>query len=63
MRQGDRAAYWASHIRNQSSSGMSDRAYCRQHRLSEPSFYSWRERLELVPEESGDTGSDFAEVV
>ena len=63
MRQDDRAAYWASHIREQASSGLSVRAYCRQHRFSQPSFYRWRRRLDLIPGGDGNSASDFVEVV
>ena len=63
MRQGDRAAYWASHIREQAGSGLSVRAYCRQHRFSQPSFYRWRRRLDLIADGDGGSAGGFVEVV
>jgi len=32
-------------VRGQSGSGMSVRAWCRRHALTEPAFYWWRRRL------------------
>jgi len=45
---------WRKIISEQPGSGMSIAAFCRERRLSEPSFYAWRRRLR-------DTGH-FAEV-
>ena len=36
---------WRERIAQQATSGQSIRAYCRDHRLSEHSFYLWRKRL------------------
>jgi hypothetical protein len=37
--------FWQQHLLDHSVSGLSIRAYCRQHHLSEPSFHSWRRTL------------------
>lgn len=41
----ERAAFWRRHLDSQSASGLSIRAYCREHGLTESSFYQWRKRL------------------
>jgi hypothetical protein len=38
----DKRQRWQQHFLDQPASGLSIRAYCRQHQLSEPSFYAWR---------------------
>lgn len=38
-------SFWREMVRGQSGSGMSVRAWCRRHALSEPAFYWWRRRL------------------
>jgi transposase-like protein len=43
--QEERRQFWLSLIRQQEQSGQSVRAYCKQHRTSEHSFYQWRKRL------------------
>jgi transposase-like protein len=40
-----RRQLWRELIAEQEQSGLSVRAFCRQHRTSEPSFYHWRKRL------------------
>jgi len=37
--------FWRRVIRQWQKSGLSVRAFCRQQRLSEPSFYGWRRTL------------------
>lgn len=37
--------FWREMVRGQSGSGMSVRAWCRRHALTEPAFYWWRRRL------------------
>jgi transposase-like protein len=37
--------FWRRHIARQARSGISVRAYCEQHGVSEPSFYAWRREL------------------
>jgi transposase-like protein len=41
----DKRQRWLQHFLDQPDSGLSIRAYCRQHQLSEPSFYAWRRAL------------------
>ena len=36
---------WVDLIRQQERSGMAVSAFCREHGVSEPSFYGWRKRL------------------
>jgi hypothetical protein len=43
--QEERRQFWLSLIRQQEQSGQSVRAYCKQHRTSEHSFYQWRKRI------------------
>ena len=38
-------SFWREMVRGQSGSGMSVRAWCRRHALTEPAFYGWRRRL------------------
>lgn len=61
MREEGREALWASRIREQASSGMSVEAYCREHRLSRPSFYRWRRRLDSAGD--GTAVDGFLEVL
>ena len=43
--QAARLEFWRQLIAKQQQSGMSVRAFCPQHRISEYSFYHWRKRL------------------
>ena len=36
---------WQERISAWATSGLTARSYCREHRLSEPSFYAWRRKL------------------
>jgi transposase-like protein len=48
--QEERRRFWRELIGEQEQSGVSVRAFCQRHRLSEHSFYQWRKRLgEAVP--------------
>lgn len=40
-----RRELWRQRIAQQESSGQSIRAYCRDHKLSEHSFYQWRKQI------------------
>ena len=42
-----KARLWRRWIQEQRASGMTVRAFCRRHRLAEPSFYAWRRQLNL----------------
>jgi hypothetical protein len=37
--------FWRRMVRRWQASGLSVRAYCAQHRLSQPAFYAWRRTL------------------
>ena len=37
--------FWRRVVRGQARSGLSVRAWCREHDLNEPAFYWWRSRL------------------
>jgi|SRR5580658_41828 transposase-like protein len=43
--QEDRHRWWRQLVAQQEQSGLSIRAFCREHRTSEHSFYQWRKRL------------------
>jgi hypothetical protein len=43
--QEERRQLWRNLIAEQEQSGLSVRAFCKQHRTSEHSFYQWRKRL------------------
>lgn len=48
MRQSEalsRRQKWVDLIRRQEGSGVAVSAFCREHSVSEPSFYGWRKRL------------------
>ena len=48
MRESDalsRRQKWVDLIRQQEGSGVAVSAFCREHSVSEPSFYGWRKRL------------------
>jgi transposase-like protein len=41
----ERRELWRQRIAQQTKSGQSIRAFCRERGLSEPGFYAWRQRL------------------
>lgn len=45
LRNAARERSWRGHISTWQRSGLSIRAYCLQHQLSEPGFYFWRREL------------------
>ena len=50
QRQGmERRAYWEEVIQRQASSGLSVLAFCREHGVTEGSFYYWRRKLAATP--------------
>lgn len=55
--------FWRGHVSGQVKSGLSARGYCREHGLSEHSFYAWRRELARRDEVSQAAGPQFAEVV
>lgn len=44
-RDSKKESFWREMVRGQSGSGMSVRAWCRRHAVTEPAFYWWRRRL------------------
>ena len=53
---------WQERISAWATSGLTARAYCREHGLSEPSFYAWRRKLRQrdgagQPGQARETGS------
>ena len=44
-RGGAKETFWREHLARQPRSGLSIRAYCARHGLSQPSFYAWRSEL------------------
>ena len=44
--------FWRDNLRRWPASGLTIRAYCRRHRLSEASFYAWRWELAERDEQS-----------
>jgi hypothetical protein len=45
QRQQSREQFWRKTLRRFAGSGQSIRAFCREQRISEPSFYAWRRTL------------------
>lgn len=45
LRSAEREAFWRGELARQAASGLSVRRFCREHELSEPSFYAWRRTL------------------
>lgn len=41
----EKDSYWRWHVDMQAAGGLSVRAYCGQHGLSEPTFYAWRRKI------------------
>lgn len=54
---------WRERIVAQLASGQSIRAWCRQQKLHEHSFYWWRSRLGMSPTPAASNPMRFAEVV
>lgn len=42
----EKDSYWRWHVDMQAAGGLSVRAYCGQHGLSEPTFYAWRRKIQ-----------------
>ena len=45
VRDGGKEQYWRQVLARWRSSGLSVRAYCELHRISQPSFYWWRRQV------------------
>lgn len=41
----EKRAYWRSVLERQQESGLSVRQFCREHRVSEASFHSWKRKI------------------
>jgi transposase-like protein len=44
-RNAEKERFWRGQVRGHAKSGLSVRAWCHEHQLSEPSFYAWRREL------------------
>ena len=53
----DKDSYWRWHVDMQAAGGVSVRAYCGRHGLSEPTFYAWRRKIH-----ERDSGHDLLPV-
>ena len=53
----DKDSYWRWHVDMQAAGGVSVRAYCGRHGLSEPTFYAWRRKIR-----ERDSGHDLLPV-
>lgn len=58
-----REAYWRWMVGRWRESGLDVRAFCRQEKLSEPSFYSWRRVLQERDQERHPKQPAFVPVV
>jgi len=56
----ERWHYWRRILEEHRSSGLSIAAFCRERKLSQASFYSWRHKIASTPTENrvADGGSD-----
>ena len=45
-RSSEKEAFWRLAVEEHRASGLSVRAFCKRESLAEPSFYSWRKKLE-----------------
>ena len=52
----NRVSYWRNLLSKQRESNLSIKAFCRDHRVSEASFYTWRKRLDA--KETRSLGSE-----
>ncbi len=50
----DKESYWKHQIDLWQRSGLSVRAFCKEHGIVEPSFYAWRRELIIRARESGE---------
>lgn len=55
MTRKERSAYWQNLVHEQTESGLSGAAFCREHHISLPRFYHWRRRFK-APEHTPSTG-------
>ena len=53
----EKELHWRELVNRQAGSGLSVRQFCAKQRISEPSFYAWRKRLQVrngKTEQAGD---------
>src|SRR5262245_45443401 len=50
----DKERYWRPLLRRWRRSGLTGRAFCARHRLSEPSFYAWRREIARRDQEAAN---------
>lgn len=50
---------WRQRLHQWQDSGLSVRAFCRQHQLSEPAFHWWRRRLQEAPPTTAASTASF----
>ncbi len=62
-RSASKERYWRKHVSDQAASGLTARAYCEAHGLSEHSFYGWRRELSERDREAERSLPQFTEVV
>ena len=51
----EKEAYWRKMVREQRRSGMTVRQFCKDHGLSEASFFSWQRELALRDQQAAGT--------
>ena len=56
QRDPDKEKFWREKVKSWRTSGLSIRAFCRRHNISETSFYAWRRELRIRDRET-DTNS------
>ncbi len=54
----EKESFWRAHVERQAAGGGAIRQYCRDHGLSEPSFYTWRRELRIRDGECLTTNGD-----
>lgn len=62
-RSASKERFWRKHVSDQARGGLTARAYCEAHGLSEHSFYGWRRELSERDREAKRSSPQFTEVV
>ncbi len=57
-RSAEKEVVWRRHLEQHAGSGQSIRAYCRDHGVSEPSFYVWRREIFRRDQEQDSAAAD-----
>lgn len=50
LKQAERRELWRQRVAQQERSGQTVRAFCREHKLQEHTFYTWRRQVGAAPE-------------